>query len=132
MRSITGATATARAHVQTAANARRTTERFSPAVIHAAIAVLIGLLAIATPVSASSYVGRGDTGFYGFARKSQCCDIAKWLAKLDGERACRRTGGFAHESRRPTTGRCEWDSRQTNSNKTLYRCRATTSTRCRR
>jgi hypothetical protein len=100
--------------------------------LSAAALLALSLVISAPAAEAASYVGRGDTGGYHFIFTSECCATARTLAHRDGERACRRTGGFTHVAATPTGGRCEWDARQTSSGVTLFRCSATASVRCRR
>jgi hypothetical protein len=65
-------------------------------------------------------------------RKRECCDAAIYLAQQDSIRACRSVGGFGEIPRGVASGRCKWDTLQSQSGRRYYRCTATASVKCSR
>ena len=77
-------------------------------------------------------VGRSDTG-YAHRNKRDCCESAILKAQDDSVQRCRLTGGFPDFRFRSSSarGKCKWERQRDPYGRTVYRCTATASVRCR-
>jgi hypothetical protein len=99
------------------------------ALIALALTTLTSVLLVEV-CAASSVTGYADTGFTQ-ANKRACCEAAVLAAQRSGAAACEERGGYPVLSGSSARGRCDWQTQRMRSGRSVYRCTATASVRCR-
>lgn len=95
----------------------------------AALLLAVALLGASATVRAD-YVGYGETG-WDYTNKAYCCEDAVAAAQENSARICERSGGYADFRRTSARGRCDWETTRAGSGRSVYRCTASATVRCR-